>query len=88
MTPKERFLQRSDDVKQHASLVNNSTFINSLDVAMLEYQSELTSTGDLVTGAANFHRIEGARGFIRKFLSLSKTITIPQKTDRSNLLPT
>ena len=88
MTPKDRFLQRTDDVKQHASLANNLAFINSLDVALLQYQAKLSSAGDLTTAAANFHRIEGARGFIESFLGLSKTITVPQKTDRSNLLPT
>jgi len=88
MTPKQRFHQRSDDVKQHASVVNNLAFMGWLDVAMLEYQGKLSSAGDLTTAAANFHRIEGARGFIGEFLTLSKTISVPEKSDRSNLLRT
>lgn len=88
MTAKERFLKNPDQVRAHANITSSLDFMVWLDVAMLHYQSKLSSTGDLVTGAANFHRIEGARAFIGEFLSLSKTITVPAKTDRSNLVPT
>lgn len=85
--PKTRFQQNALLAGEHRQLAVKSSFVSALDAALLTYQELLTAqaTSDIPASAAAFHKIEGARGFIKVLLNLSETISIPARTTVQNL---
>lgn len=87
MTHKQRFLQHKEDVRMHAELVHSEPFLNAVEKAMLQYQENLGDSKDITSASSVAWRLEGARGFVATFLSLSSVPNVTKPVDRSTLNP-
>ncbi|HEX6827208.1 MAG TPA: hypothetical protein VF077_12895 [Nitrospiraceae bacterium] len=64
-TPKERFVADKQNVTAHVAMLERDSFDKAIDVAMLEFQTQL-NLGPMPQGneaAARFYRLLGAHEF-------------------------
>lgn len=85
VAPQTRFLQSKEDVATHASIVQSSSFIKAMDLALLQFAENLGRSNDPHAAMANCHRMEGARDFIALFKNFGTTPTVRSRKDTTNL---
>lgn len=68
-TPRQRF-QETEAATMLLKLVNDVTFIQALDAAMLQVLSDLPTANDNNAAIGNSFRIDGARRFMASLITL------------------
>jgi len=87
-SPRHQFLKDERVATEHASMMAGCGFRYATDVALLQVIHDLTNTVDPVEAAAAYHRVMGAREYLKKLLTLgdvdsgSKPLT---EVERSSL---
>jgi hypothetical protein len=71
-SPKTRFLENKHEVDSLLELTSRAQFLKACDFAMLQVIAETPSVNDPVEAAAAWHRLEGARSFLRHLLTLAE----------------
>lgn len=71
MNAKQRFLENKAAVEAHAELTASNSFRSACDAAMIELSNSLGSASDMNHAAANAYRMEGARAYLQKLLTLA-----------------
>lgn len=88
-TPKAKFLENQQHVKEHMDLIVRPDFQRAIDVALLQMQAEqvLRFNGQQYESVASFHRIEGAMQFVQTLRLIGMQAKTPHIVDRDNLQP-
>lgn len=85
-TPKERFLQVQELVREHNKVIDNPVFQIGLDHALLEYQNAVSrQTFDNLSAIAAAYKIQGAVEFIALWKNLSQTTLPARRVVNDNL---
>ena len=86
-SPKQRFIESKDLVSKHRDLVASSQFQMAADLALLEYQRQLSMTPfDNYNACAAAHmRMTGAQEFLQQFRNLAETVVPPKREVGGNL---
>lgn len=74
INPRERFRTTGNFKKAWADTVDSALFHEAAIAAYADYKGCFAETTDPVIAAANYQRVEGARGFLEKLMSLSDDI--------------
>lgn len=85
--PKSRFLLSKDKTSAHARVVEQDTFREAVDVALLQYCQGLNSPRDGSEAAANYFRIEGSRDFSKVLMTLAENTPAPKPIQYPQLNP-
>lgn len=85
MTPKQRLLANKTLALAHQNIVDSLVFRECADLAMLAVVSDLPDTTDPAMAAAAYHRVMGARAFLRGFTSMSTETIVPAAVPVHNL---
>lgn len=87
--PKARFLAEGADViKAHRDLMQNQNLKLAIDVALLQYQGQLSNAKppDAASAAFSFYKVTGALEYINVLKNLAETPpAAPAKTSTDNL---
>jgi hypothetical protein len=88
-TPRQQFLKDERAATEHASLMASRPFRHAANVALLQVVDSVSDTTDPVDAAAAYHRIIGAREYLKKLLTLGDAVTDvgalpPEKTSSLN----
>lgn len=83
-TPKARFLE-STLVKAHQETVDSKQFVEAAQATLAQMVWDLPDVTDQVTAAACYHRILGAKQFIRALASLGEKAAPPEPRPSHNL---
>jgi hypothetical protein len=73
-TPKARFLKSKERIEAHRFIISHPQFDNSIDTALLEYQSELSRGGDVNNAGARHFQMAGALAFVSHLKNLSEIV--------------
>jgi hypothetical protein len=73
ITPRARFLEDKKRAASHRDLVVSSNYLSAAETALLETIDDLAESTDPSVAIAGYHRIVGARKFMRKFAELAET---------------
>jgi len=71
-TPKQRFQENKQYTEAHRELVVSDRFRAAAESALLHLVMDLSDCSDPATAAANWHRIEGARSYVRSIINLGE----------------
>lgn len=73
--PKARFLEMTDIAAAHRDMVVRSSFLFTVEMALLQYQRKLflEASSDPVVAAAQAQRLCGAQQFLEELLNLGET---------------
>ena len=79
-SPKSKFLAVKDNIRKHQDLVDGEFFNHVVDVAMLQFQANVTEgeKGDVNAAAAKYFIILGAQQIVH----LIKTLSDEQKAPK------
>jgi hypothetical protein len=88
-TPRQQFLKDERAATEHASLMASRPFRHAANVALLQVVDSVSDTTDPVDAAAAYHRIIGAREYLKKLLTLGDVTNEaeplpPEKTSALN----
>jgi hypothetical protein len=75
-SPKARFQESSQNVKEHKDLLEKNAFSKSADFAMLQYQFEQAASGGVKDGNTAMMvglKLQGAVEFLQTFKLLAET---------------
>lgn len=84
-SPKTRFLADSNETKRLLDLTVEKPFLRACDFAMLHMLEQMQDANDVVTAAANWHRVEGAKAFRESLLTLAEQPKPPTRIMQGNL---
>lgn len=87
-SPKSEFLKNKDAVAGHTALLDNPYFMGSLNVALFEYQRQISMRvpADNFNACASGHlMMVGAQDFINTLLNLAETAVVETRKDVGNL---
>jgi hypothetical protein len=83
-SPKQRFLSSPTSIRAHREMVDSLIFTAGCDIALLQYQRELTAkiTDGNLAGSVGL-RLQGAQEFLDVLRRLSETSTpsVPRQDD-------
>lgn len=85
-SPKQRFVEMSQWVGEHRQMVDSQAFVRACDMAMLQFQRDITAninSGD-GAGAAGL-KMQGAQKFLEILRNLSETSTPEVRRPDDNL---
>lgn len=85
LDPRTRFHLNKEDKGQHAQLVASPWFQKAMDLAMLQFVDNLRRGEDPHAAIAAAHQLEGARDFVKLFMSFSETPTKSNPVSSANL---
>lgn len=71
LNPKKRFQKMPEGMKFHADLVDNQLVQDLLQISLAEMATNQSINADAPAALRDHYKMEGARDFIRTFLSLS-----------------
>lgn len=74
-SPKQRFMSEERLAKQFLGIVDSEAFTRASELAMVQYQSELTVAE--VASADGFERIRGAQRFLEILKALPEPMKMP-----------
>lgn len=80
-TPKQQFLESSNNISSHRKMVDSSEFRRAIDYASRHYVKsltgiappDLTSPNHVIASGMCFQRIQGMHDFITVLINLSET---------------
>jgi hypothetical protein len=79
-SPKDRFLTSKEDAAFLLTLTFQPQFLRAVDAALLQMQSKLPDASDQQGAACQFHKICGAKEFIKELLTMAEPVKpLPQK---------
>lgn len=85
-SPKQRFLLNTRLVKDYVGILDNDAFHQTIDFALLEYQSAVSRQAvDAITASAAGFKMQGALEFLQILKSLPDTAVSPRRKDLDNL---
>jgi hypothetical protein len=85
-SPKVRFLEQKPFVTSHQDVVLSAPFLAAADAALLQLISDLPDTTDPTMAAAAYHRILGARQYLRMLETVADSPKpLPPKRSLDNL---
>lgn len=86
-SPKARYLSDATVVRRHKELTQSGIFQHAVDMALLQFQVELSQQKvDGVGAAANHFKVTGALEFVNLLKGLAETpLRMPARKDRDNL---
>lgn len=77
-------MENKEDVHAHLELVVKDSYLRAIDAALLQFSSSLPP--ELDQASANFHRIQGAMGFVGVLSKLAESPEpLPKPTVTKNL---
>lgn len=86
LDPQLRYRKRAEVASAHRDLVVSDRFLAAADAALLQTVMNLPDTTDPAEAAANWHRVAGAREFLRTFINLGEQpVVLPPKPKPGNL---
>ncbi len=88
-SPKQRFQEDDRRLKSHLALLERTDLAGSLDVALMQYQWELSENASTLNdAAANHFKISGALELLNIFKRLSQQHAPPPKKHDGSLIQT
>lgn len=85
-SPKQRFVEISQWIREHRQMVDSPAFTRGCDYALLQFQQSLAaSITDGTTAATVGLQIKGAQLFLEMLRNLSETPTPPARRNDDNL---
>jgi hypothetical protein len=80
LTPRLRFQENKEYTTFHKELVVSDRFRAAAEASLLQTILAQPETDDPVVSAANWHRLEGARAFLKTLLNVAESSrTLPDK---------
>lgn len=73
LTPRLRFQENKEYVSFHKELVVSDRFRAATEAALLQTVLAMSETDDPAVSAANWHRLEGARAFLKALLNVAES---------------
>ncbi len=83
--PKSRFLDSRRFADSHRELVVSDSFRTASESALLHFVLEIPAASTDLIAAANWHRVEGAREFLKTLINLAEVHKAPPAPPPQNL---
>lgn len=86
LNPRKHFQEDKTAASFHADLVSRDIFVKAAEAALLQCMADLpvTEGKDVAACAANYHRIEGAKEYLKRFYGLTAADPPPRVTPSDN----
>lgn len=85
VTPRLRFQENKEQVSFHRELVVSDRFRAATEAALVQTMLALAESDDPAVSAANWHRVEGARAFLKTLINIAEGGTLPLPKPNQNL---
>ncbi len=85
ITPRTRFLEDKNRASKHRDMVVSSGYLAAAEAALLQVVDDMAESTDSAVAIAGYHRIVGARKYMKAFAGLAETPKIPHREDDFNL---
>lgn len=85
ITPKSRFCEDKKRAAAHRDLVVSSNFLSASEAALLTMIDDIAESTDPAVAIAGYHRIVGARKFMRALAALAEETKPAVRGDNFNL---
>lgn len=85
ITPKSRFLEDKPRASKHRDMVVSSSYLAAAEAALLQVVDDMAESTDPAVAIAGYHRILGARKYMKAFAELAETPQVPQRQPDFNL---
>lgn len=85
LQPRTRFQENKTYVSAHKELVVSDQFRAACEAALVQTIVGLPETNDATEATANWHRIEGARTFLKTLLNIAENPPLPPVKLTQNL---
>lgn len=85
LTPRLRFQENKEFVSFHKELVVSERFRAAAEAALLQCILANPETDDPAVAAANWHRVEGARAFLKAILNVAESPSLTPPKPNQNL---
>jgi len=85
LSPRLRFQENKAYVSAHKELVVSDQFRAACEAALVQVTVGLPESDDSSVAAANWHRIEGARAFLKTLLNVAESAPLPPAKPTQNL---
>ncbi len=85
ITPRSRFLEDKNRASKHRDMVVSSAYLAAAEAALLEMIDDMAESTDPTVAISGYHRIVGARKYMKKFAELAETPKPPERKSDFNL---
>lgn len=85
ITPKSRFCEDKKRAQAHRELVVSTNFLSASEAALLTMIDDMAESTDPVVAIAGYHRIVGARQYMKKLAGLAEEVKPAPRGDSYNL---
>lgn len=85
ITPRTRFQEDKKRAAAHRDLVVSSNFLSAAEAALLQVVNDLPETTIPEAAIAGYHRVIGARTFLRELSNLAEVAKTPSRNPDFNL---
>jgi len=85
LTPRLRFQENKDYTASHKELVASDRFRAASEAALVQTILSFPETNDINEAASNWHRIEGARAYLRTLLNIAESAPLAPTKPNQNL---
>jgi hypothetical protein len=85
LQPRTRFQENKAYVSAHKELVVSDQFRAACEAALAQITVGLPETDDPAEAAANWHRVEGARAFLKTLLNVAESAPLSPAKPTENL---
>jgi hypothetical protein len=86
ISPRLRFQENKEYVSFHKELVVSDRFRAATEAALVQTLLALPESDDTDVSAANWHRVEGARAFLKILTNIAESAPPPMAKPTQNLI--